>query len=45
MDLLEVELGGMNCIDLAYDRDMWQALVNTIMNLLVPCNAGNFLTS
>jgi len=35
----------MNCIDLAQDRDRWWALVNLVMNLQVPCNAGNFLTS
>jgi hypothetical protein len=28
--------GGINGIDLAQDRDRWQAIVNTIMNLLVP---------
>jgi len=29
-------VGGMNWIDLAQDRDRWQALVNAIMNLQVP---------
>jgi hypothetical protein len=28
--------GGMNWIDLAEDRDRWQALVNVVMNLQVP---------
>jgi len=28
--------GGMDWIDLAQDRDRWQALVNMIMNLWVP---------
>ena len=37
--------GGMDWIDLAQDRDRWQALVNEVMNLLVPQNAGNFLNS
>jgi hypothetical protein len=32
-------------IDLAQDRDRWQTLVNAAMNLRVPQNAGNFLTS
>jgi len=35
-DLQEVECGGMNWIDLAHDRDRWQALVNTVMNLRFP---------
>jgi hypothetical protein len=28
--------GGMDWIDLAEDTDMWQALVNAVMNLQVP---------
>jgi hypothetical protein len=37
--------GGMDWIELAQDRDRWQALVNVLMNLWVPQNAGNFLTN
>jgi hypothetical protein len=28
--------GGMDWMDLARDKDRWQALVNAVMNLLVP---------
>jgi len=30
---------------LVQDMDRWWALVNVVMNLQVPQNAGNFLTS
>jgi hypothetical protein len=45
MDLREIGWGGMDWIDLAYDRNQWSALVNTVMNLPVPENAGKFLNS
>ena len=45
MDLQEVRCEGMDLIDLAQDRDRWPAPVNVIMNLGVPQNAGNVLTS
>ena len=45
MDLLEVELGGIEWIDLTQERDRWWALVNAITNLWAPYNVGNFLTS
>jgi hypothetical protein len=36
MDFREIGWGGMDCIDLAQDRDQWRALVNMVMNLQVP---------
>jgi hypothetical protein len=45
MNLKEIGWGGIDWIDLAQDRDKWRALVNTVMNLRVPYNAGKFLSS
>jgi len=36
MDLKEVGWGGMDWIELAQDRDNWQACVNVVMNLQIP---------
>jgi hypothetical protein len=35
MDLKNVGCGGMDWIDLAYDRDQWQALLNMVLSLPV----------
>jgi hypothetical protein len=45
MDLREIGWYGMGWIDQAQDGDQWRALVNTVMNLLVPQNVGKFLSS
>jgi hypothetical protein len=45
MDLRETEGDGMDWIDLAEDRDQWRAVVNTVMNLRGPLNAGKFSSS
>jgi hypothetical protein len=45
MDLREIAFGDVDWIHLAQDRDRWWALVNTVTNLRVSRNAGNFLTS
>jgi hypothetical protein len=36
MDLVKVERGDVNWIDLAQDRDRWRSLVNSVLNLRVP---------
>jgi hypothetical protein len=45
MNLREIGWDGIDWIDLAHDRDKWSVLVNTVMNLRVPKNAGKFLSN
>ena len=45
MDLQEVGCGGMDWIELAQDSNRCWAFVTVAMNLWVPQNAWNFLTS
>jgi hypothetical protein len=40
MDLGEVGWGDVDWIGLAQDRNRWKALVNSVLNLRVPWNAG-----
>jgi hypothetical protein len=36
IDLGEIGWDGMDWINLVWDRDQWKALVNMVMNLLIP---------
>jgi hypothetical protein len=36
---------GLDWIDPALDKDLWMALVNTVINFPVPQYAGKFLSS
>ena len=45
MDLQEVGCVHTDWIGLAQVRDMWRTFVSEVMNIRVPWNAGNFLTS
>ena len=40
----EISWECVNWIDVAQDRDKWQAVVNVVMNLQFPYNVGNLLT-
>jgi hypothetical protein len=44
IDVGEMGSGGMNWIGLVQDNSKWRALMNVVMNLQVPYNAGNFLS-
>jgi hypothetical protein len=43
MDMRFGTWDGVDWIDMAQDRDQWRALVNKVLNLRVPLNAGGFL--
>jgi hypothetical protein len=40
MDLREVGCGDIDWIGVAQDRNRWRALVDSVLNLRVPSNAG-----
>jgi hypothetical protein len=44
MDLGEIGWDGADWMDVAQDREQRRALVNAVMNLLFPLNAGKFLS-
>jgi hypothetical protein len=45
MDLKEIAWDAVNWINLAHDRDVWRALVNTVVSLRIPWNARSFLSA
>jgi hypothetical protein len=45
INIREVGRGRIDWIDLPMDRDRCRAVVNAVMNLRVPQNAENFLSS
>jgi hypothetical protein len=44
MDLGEIGWGDVDWIGLAKDRNRWRAVVNSVLNLRVPWNAGKLLS-
>jgi hypothetical protein len=48
-DLKDIDLKdnrwGVDCVDIAKDRDKWGAVVNAVMNLQVPYNGVVFLAT
>jgi hypothetical protein len=45
IDLRDVGCGCVDWMELSQNKDRWHALVSEVMNLRVPYNAGNCLTS
>jgi len=45
MDLREIRWEFVDWMHLAQDRDRWQAVMNTVMNIPIPQKAGSFLSS
>ena len=45
MDLTDIRWEGMGWFSVVQDTDRWRAVMNAVMNLRVPKNAGNFLTT
>jgi hypothetical protein len=45
MDLRRLEWGGIDWIDLAQDRDQFRVLLHTVMNVRLPQNFGEILSS
>jgi cephalosporin hydroxylase len=45
MDLKVTGYQGVDCIQLAQDMVKWRALLNSVMNSLVPKEAGNLFIS
>jgi hypothetical protein len=45
MDLKDIGWGFTDLICLAQDRGNWRAVLNTVMNIQVPINAGKLLRS
>jgi len=43
--LREIGWEGVGWMYLAQSRDLWRAVMNTVMNLRAPYKAGNLLTS
>jgi hypothetical protein len=45
MDFQKVGWGSTDCAEVAQYRESWRAFLNAVMNIRVPQNRRNFLTS